>query len=206
MNHLKTCPKRVSALNAGQSRLRSTKLFHLLIEGHYLPHYWIHLEITASSPLQTLDDFLRATWVECCGHLSKFIIQKQVYSSDYVNDQELYDAGTNVRLQSVLRPDLRFGYSYDFGTPTDLTLTVLSERVGRLPKGSFQILARNSPPLITCDSCKQPATQVCGICIWEGRGWLCSKCAKNHKCGEDMLLPVVNSPRVGICGYHGPIK
>jgi len=34
-------------------------------------------------------------------------------------------------------------------------------------------------------------------------GWLCDECAPKHKCGEDMLLPVVNSPRVGKCGYTG---
>lgn len=26
---------------------------------------------------------------------------------------------------------------------------------------------------------------------------------KTHECGEDMLLPVVNSPRVGMCDYTG---
>ena len=37
----------------------------------------------------------------------------------------------------------------------------------------------------------------------EGEGWVCDECAPKHKCGEDMLLPVVNSPRVGMCGYTG---
>ena len=34
-------------------------------------------------------------------------------------------------------------------------------------------------------------------------GWLCQSCADEHECGEDMLLPVVNSPRTGVCGYAG---
>jgi hypothetical protein len=32
---------------------------------------------------------------------------------------------------------------------------------------------------------------------------LCQACAEDHECGEDMQLPVVNSPRVGVCGYAG---
>ena len=27
--------------------------------------------------------------------------------------------------------------------------------------------------------------------------------AVGHECGQEMLLPVVNSPRVGVCGYVG---
>ena len=40
-------------------------------------------------------------------------------------------------------------------------------------------------------------------CIEEGAGLLCSHCAKKHECGEDVQLPVVNSPRMGMCGYTG---
>ncbi|EMY76701.1 hypothetical protein LEP1GSC060_3255 [Leptospira weilii serovar Ranarum str. ICFT] len=36
---------------------------------------------------------------------------------------------------------------------------------------------------------------------------MCESCIENHKCveeeGEDVLLPVVNSPRVGECAYAG---
>jgi len=32
---------------------------------------------------------------------------------------------------------------------------------------------------------------------------LCDECAKQHACGMDMLLDVVDSPRVGECGYTG---
>ena len=36
--------------------------------------YWLHLELPASTPLRTLDRFLRDLWLECCGHLSMFEI------------------------------------------------------------------------------------------------------------------------------------
>jgi len=72
----------------------------------------------------------------------------------------------------------------------------------------IMVLARNNSPQITCDACNnKKATDVCSRCLWEGRkAWLCDNCAPKHKCvrkdGEE-LLPVVNSPRVGICGYTG---
>ncbi len=64
----------------------------------------------------------------------------------------------------------------------------------------IQILARNTPPIIPCEVCGEPATSLSTQCIYEDKGCLCDACAKNHTCGEEMLLPVVNSPRVGVCG------
>lgn len=35
--------------------------------------------------------------------------------------------------------------------------------------------------------------------------FFCETHAKRHECYNlDMLLPVVNSPRMGVCGYTGP--
>jgi len=67
----------------------------------------------------------------------------------------------------------------------------------------IQILARNTPPIIPCDVCGELATSLYTQCIYEDKGCLCDTCAKNHTCGEEMLLPVVNSPRVGVCGDTG---
>ena len=39
--------------------------------------------------------------------------------------------------------------------------------------------------------------------VFDGTGWLCDDYAEGHKCREEMLLPVVNSPRTGVCGYVG---
>jgi hypothetical protein len=62
---------------------------------------------------------------------------------------------------------------------------------GAMSPGSNCGKKRNlEPPLISCEVCGKPATEVC---------------AGEHECGEEMLLPVVNSPRVGMCGYTGPV-
>jgi hypothetical protein len=40
-------------------------------------------------------------------------------------------------------------------------------------------------------------------CSWSGDGFRCDDHAETHACGDDMLLPVLNLPRIGVCGYTG---
>ncbi len=201
--HLKSCKQRkaVSEASSNKWKSRKTKILHLVVEGRYSPGYWMHLEVPSHATLGDLDGFLRDTWLECCGHLSAFKIEGQTYASEPA--EMIDDESMDFALGDVLSPGMKFYHEYDFGTTTDLTLRVLSEREGKIKGKSIQLLARNGPPSITCDSCGKIATQVCCQCNWSGEGWLCDECARRHECGEDMFLPVVNSPRVGMCGYTG---
>ncbi len=57
--------------------------------------------------------------------------------------------------------------------------------------------------------CDQPAAWLCMECIYEFNetGALCDEHAREHphtNYGEP--VPLVNSPRVGMCGYDGPAK
>lgn len=103
-----------------------------------------------------------------------------------------------------LQPGLKFSYEYDFGSTTNLSFRVVAELPGLPKKRSFALFARNEPPLIPCGQCSKPATQVCAEHVYEDAGWLCDACAAEHECGEDMLMPIINSPRTGVCGYVGP--
>jgi hypothetical protein len=201
--HLQSCREGevVSKEPSGNRGLQKTRLLHLLIEGQGLPDYWMHVEAPADVTLEDLDHFLRDTWLECCGHLSAFTIGDTTYLSH--PGEEFDDEGMDVALGDILRPGMEFHHKYDFGTTTHLSLRVVSEREGKIASESIQILARNDPRLITCEMCGEIATLVCAQCIWSDEGWLCDKCAGEHKCGEEMLLPVVDSPRVGMCGYTG---
>lgn len=76
--HLKTCKVRLSSQ---KQEGHVQRLFHLFVEGTYRPNYWMHLEVPAEAMLADLDDFLRAIWLECCGHLSEFTIKDVSYSS-----------------------------------------------------------------------------------------------------------------------------
>jgi len=172
---------------------------HLVADG-YGP-YWLHLEVRADARLDTLDTFLRNLWLACCGHMSQFCINGEDYVSGAA--EELGARTMHVTLEKVFAPGMTCTYEYDFGTTTALTLRVLAERLGTRQREAVQVLARNNPPVFPCVVCGKEATQVCTQCIDEDEGWLCDACAPEHACGDEMCLPVVNSPRVGMCGYTG---
>jgi hypothetical protein len=193
---------------------KEPKIFHLVAEGQYLPEYWLHLEVPAEATFLTLDGFLRDIWLECCGHLSAFTVENARYELDTGGIDSMWldffgsplpPKSMKVRLDSALRPGLRFFHEYDFGTTTHLALKVVAEGGSVLPKNAIRTLARNFPPPIGCGKCNQLATDVCVECMNGPGGWLCATHAEKHK-HQDMFLPVVNSPRVGQCGYTGPLE
>jgi hypothetical protein len=174
----------------------------LFVEGRHAKDYWIHVAVPAEAPLAELDRFLRRIWLECCGHLSAFVIRGNRYVSQPMG--EFGDKGMGVRLSRLLDVGLKFSYEYDYGSTTELTLKVVARRDHAAARGEVQLLARNAAPQVSCQRCAaQPATEICTECAWSDEGWLCQACALAHECGTEMCLPVVNSPRVGVCGYTG---
>jgi len=81
--HLESCQQRVAveAKVESHQKMQQTRVFHLIVQGLYLPMYWMHLEVTAETTLATLDQFLEDIWLECCLHLSQFEIEKVCYSA-----------------------------------------------------------------------------------------------------------------------------
>jgi hypothetical protein len=193
--HLKGCTISPVAARKGRS-------FHLFVGQRLDKTYWFHVAVPVDTTLHTLDQFLRDTWLECCGHMSAFEIDGQSYASASLDDGD--GVGMDGALEEVVAPGATFRHEYDFGSTTELELKVVGVREHGTPGGKVLLLARNDPPVITCQACgKASAAFVCPECAWDRDGWLCRKCAKKHECGDEMLLPVVNSPRVGVCGYAG---
>ena len=190
--HLKSClPKYLEYLpESGGSKTGS--FFHIMVQGADFPEYWLQLKVSSESKLKALDKFLRDIWLECCGHLSAF----RYFSREL---------GMQRRLSDILTPGMQFIHEYDFGETTISLAKVLGYYEGPIKrKGPIEILARNDPPEFLCEECgKAPAVEICTECQWEGSGWLCESCAEKHECDEEMRLPVVNSPRTGVCGYTG---
>ncbi len=201
--HLKACKARaaISGDQAATTGRRPRKIsgFHLVVEGLGVPGYWMHLEVPANQQLGDLDDFLRDTWLECCGHLSAFAIEKVSYVSAPMGEFE--DRGMGVALSRLLRPGMRFLHEYDFGDTTGLSLRVISE--GEMAGREIRLMARNDAPALPCSECGSPSAKICSECVWDDQGLLCDECAGKHGCDEEMLLPVVNSPRTGMCAYTG---
>jgi hypothetical protein len=155
------------------------------------PIYWLYVAARREAKLAELDQLLRDVWLECCGHLSEF----------YDRGRESQNLKT--RVDDVLGTvGSQQGYVYDFGSRTELVISHVAALDAVVPKKP-RVVGRNEAPTWACDVCHEPATNVCAECSNDGRGFCCEKHAAEHACGEEMLLSLVNSPRMGVCGYSG---
>jgi hypothetical protein len=201
--HLLACKTKIAQDTEEAAKGKKHKILHLRISGG--KYYWLNIEMPASATLLELDDFLRAIWVECCDHLSAFTIHGIEYqdsrgAGDFGGIWGTGSQSLNKKLGDVLRVKDKFEYEYDFGSTTELEGKVLGEREGFL-KDKVKILARNNPYLFECEECGKEATDLCMDC----ESFFCEDCleGEEHECGEEMALPVANSPRMGVCGYDG---
>ncbi len=196
--HLQSCKaKKEKDVEETATAKKPERIFHVKIVGY--GEFWLHIEMKASSKLSDLDKFLRDIWLDCCGHLSQFIIGRQSYVPSHSGDLREMDAKSmEVQLGKVLGVKDKFEYEYDFGSTTQLGGQIISEREGAL-KGKVRILARNRIPDAECTQCGKPAVRFCTEC----EEFFCGPCLHDHGCEEEMSLPVVNSPRMGVCGYTG---
>jgi hypothetical protein len=197
--HLDKCEKRTKEFIIEDTE-KSEEYFCISVQGYYEPDYWIYIDIPTNSTLKVLDVFLRDIWLECCGHMSMFEISGESFSSSC--DREFGDRSMSTKINNVMDVGIQFKYEYDFGSTTILKLKVVSKFRGRKRKKKVELLARNVNPIIKCSYCEKPATSVCCQCVYDD-GWVCDDCIEKHECGEEMMLPVVNSPRVGVCAYEG---
>ncbi|WP_010576788.1 hypothetical protein [Leptospira alexanderi] len=180
----------------GKNKSKKDKTFHhmlLLIEGKYNPEYWLVIKAKADTSLKKIDSFIKNIWVECCGHLSAF----EVGSGDIEMEK---------KIGQVFEEGFKVDYVYDFGSSTELSLSLIDEIEDEDEK-DIKIIFRNKAIDFKCSHCENKATMICPFCIHDGSGFLCKSCIKDHECveeeGEDLLLPLVNSPRAGECGYIG---
>ena len=193
--HIDQCDK-VAALGRGAQ----TTLYRLVVEPPGLKDYWLHLDVPAGTTLAKIDAVLRDTWLECCGHLSAFRIADTTFASSPMDDPW---SGRGERKMTARIEDVadvpKWSYEYDYGSTTRLALRPAGTRPGR--GGGVRVVARNLPPKVVCGTCGAPATQVNTVATSEDEWAFCDACAEEHD--EDYFLPLVNSPRTGVCGYTG---
>jgi hypothetical protein len=179
---------------------RSETLYHLRVQAAWQNPFWLDLEMRGSGTLHDLDHYLRGIWLECCGHMSQFSIGGW-------QGQELSMRRT---VADVFKPRLEVTHIYDFGTESVTLIKSVGTREGKPTTARpIALMARNLMPEAKCVECEQPATRLCVECLTDENVWgvLCDAHAEKHpheNYGEPIFL--VNSPRLGMCGYDGPAK
>lgn len=201
VKHLSVCSKRLGIIKMSDSKkIPSETLYHLRTQDACNDQFWLDLEIRGSSTLKDLDGYLRAIWLECCGHVSQFSL----------GDRQASELSKKRRADEVFRSGTKLTHIYDFGDSSETLIKVVGTRKGKsVTTCSVSLMARNQMPESKCGECKQPATRLCMECLVEKEIWgiLCEKHAKVHP-HDDYGKPVqlVNSPRLGMCGYEGPAE
>ncbi|MGE0883165.1 MAG: hypothetical protein AB7P14_06445 [Blastocatellales bacterium] len=199
--HLSVCTQRremLAKVEASSGKIE--KLYHLRIQAAYLKDFWLDLEMRGSATLEDLDEYLRAIWLECCGHMSMF--SPKGWGSDEIPKSR--------KIERVLSVGDKLVHIYDFGTESETHISVTNVREGKATtKRPIALLVRNKQPEVVCIECGKPAGWICQECQIEDEtsGLLCDDCAEDHphdNYGEPM--EICNSPRVGMCGYDGPAK
>ena len=168
------------------------------------PSKYVHVEVDAEemflqilvkgdAKMKVIDEFLRGVWLECCGHMSEFRHKNfKIKKKDLVED--------------IFQPRIKIFHDYDFGTTTRVFLKTHKQYQLDL-KEKLILLSRNEPLKLMCSICKKkPAVSLCAICLYEEESFFCEKCGEKHaETCEDFAdyaeMPIVNSPRMGQCGY-----
>lgn len=212
VKHLQSCKKRKEVYGNAK---KMSSCYELLLYGAYNKDYWLIIQIKENATLEDLDQFIRDIWVECCGHLSTFEIEGVSYDKE-PDDDFLWGEPAetmNHKLKEVLEPGMLFGYEYDFGSTTELTIKVLDYYKAPEQKDNVVILSRNNPVQYKCSICgENQASWIDAMRIYEEDSFWCDECLDKYEngeldedieCEEECLIPVTNSPRMGVCGYEG---
>ncbi|MCG3120590.1 MAG: hypothetical protein ALAOOOJD_03352 [bacterium] len=199
--HLAACVIRQTMIQqAERKKGQSETLYHLRVQDAASSEFWLDLEMRGSKTLKDLDSYLRRIWLECCGHLSQFSIGG--WGGEEIPQSR--------RLDQVFKVGRELTHIYDFGTESVTLIKAAGARKGKPTTARpIALLARNLMPECKCIQCKQPAAWLCQECLIEDNVWgtLCDKHASKHphdNYGEPIRL--VNSPRLGLCGYTGPAE
>jgi len=165
---------------------------HVVVEADVM---FLHLLVKGDAKMKTIDNFLRDIWLNCCDHLSGFGHKNFKISMNHI-------------AQDVFEPRIKIFHDYDYGTTTRVFLKGL-KHYKLCQKENIILLSRNEPLKIMCVMCnKEPAANLCSTCIWDQEAFFCETCSKEHEKSCDdfadyACMPVVNSPRMGECGYVG---
>ncbi|MBA4411182.1 MAG: hypothetical protein Q8S54_17020 [Bacteroidota bacterium] len=184
--------KHLAELERADAGKNAQSCNHIVVEADEM---FLHMLVLGDTPMKKIDSFLKDIWLECCGHMSAF-------------GHKNFKVGMNHKVEDVFAPKVKIYHDYDFGTTTRVFLKALKSYKLKL-KDKLILLSRNEPFKFKCATCKtELAVNLCSTCNWEKYSFFCEPCSTKHEevCddfSDYSCMPVVNSPRMGECGYTG---
>lgn len=109
--------------------------------------YFIYILMDEDETLHTLDLFLKAIWLECCGHLSQFYVNPNSLNYYAFEDEECHGPIISLLCES----DIIY-YDYDFGSTTTLKIEFIKDMVDYDSTEPIVLLARNENPFKNKDN------------------------------------------------------
>ena len=200
--HLSSCPKHLESIKKAESgRFEPETLYYVRAFEPYAKDFWLDLEIKGSAKMKDLDHYLREIWLECCGHLSEF-------SAGGWGSAKI---AMTKKISEVFDKYAEITHIYDFGSESQTAVKFISKRQGKpLTKHPISLMARNLTPEVECRECQESAKWLCVECLYEtdDGGLVCQNHFEDHEShdGYGDVLELVNSPRMGVCGYDGPAE
>lgn len=197
--HLDACAARRAVIERAEANggPRET-LLHLRVVDENWGSFWLDLEMRGGATLKKLDEYLRAIWLECCGHLSRF--SRGSWGADEISMRR--------RAADVFQRGAPVTHTYDFGDSSYTQVTLVTTREGvPTTRWPIALMVRNRLPEAPCAKCGEPATHLCLACLQgsDGVATFCAEHRKQHRHAHwPSPVPLVNSPRLGMCGYEGP--
>jgi hypothetical protein len=196
--HLEKCAQRQEALQKATGNEET--LVYLRAEWVWGKQFFLDLEVRGSATLKDIDAYLKAIWLECCGHMSQF--GYEAWRDKIPMSQ---------KVETIFKEGVEVTHLYDFGTTSETVLRTISRRTGApTTKHPMALMVRNKIPEVKCDECKEtPARWMCNECLVEEGEWiaLCDACLEPHGHMDEYSPTLLcNSPRLGMCGYDGPAE
>ena len=159
--------------------------------------------MNGNATLTELDKYLRAIWLECCGHMSHFTLGNNAWGQELPMNKKVYQ---------LLEDGMEMTHVYDFGSSTITTIIVSDARWGKpMTSEPIFLMARNNMLELLCEHCNKNATWLLqDYNTFDGDELLCEKHQNDVMNNEEeeydevALIELVNSPRCGVCGYDGP--
>lgn len=202
--HIKTCLEKIKGAKVNRN-YTSDSAYLIKVEAKYNIGYYLYLMVDGCVLLREMDQYLKDIWVECCGHLSKFVINGIKYER-YPDDEWGNSEDMDIEIDEVLDVGMSFTYIYDYGSTTELELKVMEKYEPLFPDRGIRLIGRNLPVEYKCFYCNNLA-KLHFYDVYSGKqGFVCEFCMKKMQTEnkEVYFTDIINSPRVGVCGYNGP--